>query len=260
MSDFSKTPSFYNNQEVFRKYLGYTSYYSGLQDKILKIIKKLKPEVVLEMGFGTGYTAVKTAQQNPQAEVVAIDVRPEMIPVAKQLADNKKVSNITFITSDMTDFAKTDLKKFDAIYFLYAFHHIDDPLERKIRFLADCYKNMKEGAVIIIGETFIPEDYREEDGPAPLIELFEKRGAEGYASTFWASLKGIDEKSIAYAHSVADYCRKMETDAGRLVAVRDNEYLVKRSWLRSHAGQAGFSTVLDMELDTLSDAVMVFRK
>lgn len=259
-NDFSKTPSFYNSQEVFKKYLGQTSYYLGLQEKLLKIIKRLKPRVALELGFGTGQTAVKVGKQNPGAEIVAVDMRKEMAEVAKSLARENKVTNVTFITEDMNEFAAKSLNKFDIIYFLYSFHHIEDPLERKITFLENCYKSMKRGAYICIAETFIPEAYSMEEIDPAIEKLFETRGDEGYASTFWRSLKSVKAEDILYAEKTASYCRQMEIDAGKLVACRNNEYLVKRSWLKAQAEKAGFITVLDKEINNIGDAIMLFQK
>lgn len=260
MDDFSQTPSFYNTQQVFKKYLGQTSYYLGLQEKILKIIKSIKPKQILELGFGTGQTAITVAKHNKNAFLTAVDMRKEMADVALSLAKESKVTNVNFITDDMNNFVGKNLNNFDIIYFLYAFHHIEDPLSIKITFLKNCYKNMKVGGYLLISETFIPEEYSMDGTDLRLLKFFEIRGEEGYASTFWKSLKSLKSKDIAYAKEVANYCRQMEIDAGKLVAVRNNEYLVKRSWLKENVEKIGFVTVLDNPINNIGDAVILFRK
>lgn len=253
-SDFSKTPSFYNSQEVFKKYLGQTSYYLALQDKLLSLIKIISPENMLEMGFGTGQTAVTVAKQNPNAKITAVDMRKEMIAVAKNIAQENDVSNVNFLAGDMTKFVSNKLADFDIIYFIYSFHHIEDPLDNKIDFLENCFNNMKKGSFICIGETFIPEE------DTPLLKFFETRGEEGYVSTFWKSLKGLSLEDIKYAKEVAAYCRQMEIDAGKLVDARKDEYLVKRSWLKQQAEKIGFSTIIDRQVNLIGDAIMLFKK
>jgi ubiquinone/menaquinone biosynthesis C-methylase UbiE len=258
--DFTKTPSFYNTTEVFKKYLGTTSYYLGLQNKMLLLVKMLKPDHILELGFGTGQTAIKAAKQNASAEITAVDLRPDMIPVAKDLAKSEKLNNIEFICADMTDYVKGDLKKIGLIYMLYSFHHIEDPLEKKIQFLKDCYNNMENGAYICVAETFIPEQNSMEANDSTLIKLWETRGEEGYASTFWSNLQSLDSTDITMAEEIASYCRDMEVEAGKLVVLRKDEYLIKKSWLRNHAETQGFTTVLEKDINNIGDAILLFRK
>jgi ubiquinone/menaquinone biosynthesis C-methylase UbiE len=260
MNDFSKTPSFYNSQEVFKKYLGQTSYYLALQNTLFNLIEKIKPKHILELGFGTGQTAVMVANKNPKAKITAVDMRKEMINVAQNLAKENDVANIDFLAGDMTKFVSKNLNKFDVMYFVYSFHHIEDPLDNKIKFLEDCYKNMKKGGYICIGETFIPENYSMEKGDVGLLKFFEIRGEEGYASTFWKSLTSLSEDDIAYSEKVASYCKQMEIDAGKLVSARKDEYLVQRSWLKNLAEKIGFTTIIDKQVNNIGDAIMLFQK
>lgn len=259
-NDFSKTPSYYNSQEVFKKYLGQTSYYLGLQEKVLNVIKTTRPKQILELGYGTGQTAITVAKMNANAQIIAVDMRKEMDSVAKALARENNVTNVTFVTDNMTKFVTKSLATFDFIYLVYSFHHIEDPLKNKTEFLENCYQNMKKGAYLCIAETFIPEQYSMERDDDAIIKLFASRGEEGYVSTFWKSLKGLQIKDIEYSHEIASYCRQMEIDAGKLVDCRQDEYLVKRSWLTKQAKDIGFAAVLDMQTNNIGDALMLFQK
>ncbi|NLL56781.1 MAG: class I SAM-dependent methyltransferase [Clostridiales bacterium] len=257
--DFCKTPSFYNSQEVFKKFLGQSSYYLALQQGLIKLIKITNSKKLLELGFGTGQTAI-TVAKNVAAKITAVDMRQEMVGVGNNLAKENNVENIHFMSGDMTEFVTNDLQNFDFIYMIYSFHHIEDPLQNKIVFLQNCYNNMSAGAYLCVGETFIAEVNAMDGTDSGVLNFFEKRGAEGYASTFWKSLNGLSKDDIDYANEVASYCGQMEINAGKLVAIRNNEYLVKRSWLVNHAKKIGFEVVIDKQVNTIGDAIILLKK
>ena len=81
MSDYNKTPSFYNTEESFAKYLGNTSYYLGLQRHVLKIMECIKSKNVLELGSGTGHTAMALVNGLSLNKYVAVDNRQEMTDI-----------------------------------------------------------------------------------------------------------------------------------------------------------------------------------
>ncbi len=54
MKNFDNTPSFYNNEEVFTKFLKSTSYYNALQDCLLSIVKATNPNSIVELASATG--------------------------------------------------------------------------------------------------------------------------------------------------------------------------------------------------------------
>jgi ubiquinone/menaquinone biosynthesis C-methylase UbiE len=254
MSDYTKTPSYYNSQDVFLKYLGKTSYYLGLQKAMLTVLEMTASKKILELGFGTGQTSVKVAKANPTSEISAVDLRSDMIDIAQALADKKKIKNIHFSCDDMIEYVKGNLNQFDMIYLLYSFHHIPDPLSLKTKFLEDCFSNMKTDSYLCIAETFLPEyDF-------DISDFWILRGDEGYASTWWKSFRDSKMEDFSIADEVAGYCRKMEIEAGRLVVARKDEYLIKRSWLQQEAEQQGFRTVLSKPTNGLGDGILLLRK
>ncbi|MDR2571760.1 MAG: class I SAM-dependent methyltransferase [Oscillospiraceae bacterium] len=236
------------------KYLGKTSYYLGLQKKVLKTLKMIKPKSILELGFGTGQTAVKVARANPDYEITAIDLRIDMVDIAQKLAERKKVNNVHFFSDDMIDYVKNDLNRFDIIYLLYSFHHIPDPLIKKTEFLENCYRNMKTDAYLCIAETFLP------DFDIDISEFWVMRGEEGYASTWWELFSKSKTEDYSLADEVAAYCQKMELEAGNLVVARKDEYLVKRSWLQKEAEQQGFITLINKPTNGLGDGILLLQK
>lgn len=252
--DYDKTPSFYKNNEMFEKYLGNSSYYIGLQNALSKLIALTKAQNILELGCGNGSTCVRIAKENDDCDIVAVDMREDIVNVAKGNA--KDVNNLSFETSDMTDYVKDNGLDFDFIYLLYSFHHILDPLENKVYFLEKCYNNMNEGAYLAILETFLPNEVN--DGFVSVDELFVYRAKEGYASTFWNVLDNIGE--IDLAKEIGEFSKSNELNAGVLVANRDNEYLVNDAWLVSIAEEVGFSIVLCEPCNAVMDKVILLRK
>ena len=245
---YNKTPSFYEDQEFFDNFLGNTSYYAALQRVIHKLIRLSESYSVLELGCALGTTMNALAASYPSVGFTGVDNRADVIEEARAVAG----TNTNYVAADMCDVVKVVLD-YDLIYMLYSFHHIEDPLQKKITFLKDCYRNMMPGAHIVIAETFLPE-------ASTISELWDQRAAEGYASTFWSSLEGLTQDDISAAISAADTCAVNEVEAGKLVDKRENEYLVKVSWLVSMLKDVGFTIVAQHPVNCVNDWVIVARK
>ncbi len=72
---------------------------------------------VLEIGCGTGEMAIEMAKiVGPTGSVVATDIAPEQLDIAKELADQTGVSNIEFKQLDMDNDLKQFSNEFDYIY------------------------------------------------------------------------------------------------------------------------------------------------
>jgi ubiquinone/menaquinone biosynthesis C-methylase UbiE len=132
MGKFENTQSFYDTSEEFKKYLGQTSYYKMLQHSVSKIVSILKPERILELGFGTGSTSIMLAEENKEIEITAVDLREDMKVIAETDSNKLNLKNISFIVSDMSEYIYNLDKIQDFILFLYSFHHIEDPIEKKL--------------------------------------------------------------------------------------------------------------------------------
>ncbi len=259
MSDFTKTPSYFNNKETFEKYLGQTSYYLALQDAVGKIIGIIKPSKVLELGSATGATTIKMANLFKNVKFVGLDMRSDVTDIAVKEAKGKKISNVDFATADMCEAVKAELDA-DLIYMLYSYHHILDPLEKKITFLQDAFAHMKKKSYLCVAETFIPETAADLFDSEEIIKLWEVRKDEGAASTFWKALTSFGDNDLALTRQVAAYSRENEFFAGKLVAKRRDEYLVKRSWLADIGIKIGFKIVINEPVNALGDGVVLFVK
>jgi release factor glutamine methyltransferase len=64
----------------------------GLNDKKLRII---------DIGTGTGCIALALAHALPESEVIALDINPQALKLARKNAAHNKITNIIFIQSDL---------------------------------------------------------------------------------------------------------------------------------------------------------------
>lgn len=259
MSDYDSTPSFYNTDETFEKYLGQTSYYLGLQDAVMELVAEIDPDGLVEMGSGTGETGFKLAETFPDVDIVGIDNRENVIAGSRERLDDVEATNVRFEVADMREYV-TEAELPELLVFLYSFHHIPDPPERKVEFLEDCFSNLETGAHMCIAETFLTSMETSERAESNVRQLWADRGVEAYASTFWSALDGLDEESIQRAQEVGEFSRNHETEAGENVRLRDNEYLVTMEWLTETARDVGFDVVLAEPRNALGDGVVLLRK
>ncbi len=257
-SKYDGTPSFYNNEDTFEKYLGQTSYYLSLQNRVVEIVSHVAPDRITELGSGTGETTIRLADEFPSAEVLGIDNRESVTEISRNNLDELDPPNLTFETADMQEVVQRSLP--EMVVMLYSFHHIPDPLQKKVKFLEDCYETLPDGGYICIAETFLKTDARNEFADREIRSSWADRGLEGYASTFWSALDGLEPGDIEHAQDVGEFSRQHEREAGENVRTRDEEYLVSRDWVVEHARNAGFEVVLAEPVNSLGDGIVLIQK
>jgi hypothetical protein len=253
MTYYDETPSFYNNDEMFEKYLGKTSYYLALQDSVLKITKMINPDNILEIWSGLGQTTIKIFENNKNSNILAIDNRKKPIEKSRQKIDEE---NVKFVCNDMVKYIQKIHSLPKLTIMLYSFHHIPDPVEIKVSFLENCYKKMNKGDYLCIAEAFIPED----ELKLNIRSLWEKRGLEGYASTFWNSLGSLEKEDINNSKEVGNFTREHEIEAGNNVKDRNNEYLVTENWLVNTSENIGFDVIISEPCNAFNDKVILLQK
>lgn len=260
MGDYDGTPSFYTSDEVFEKYLGQTSHYLALQNNLLDIISYVEPDRIMEMGSGTGQSAVRVAEEHPSTEVLGIDNREEVVEQSRAQVEDHDLQNLVFETADMIDYAKETDSLPEMVFFLYSFHHIPDPLQRKVEFLKDCYTSLPDGGYVCVAETFLTSDARNEFADREIRTRWANRGLESYASTFWSALDGLAPDDIEHAQEVGEFSRAHELEAGDNVLARNDEYLISMSWLVDHAQEVGFDVLIAEPVNSVGDGIVLLRK
>ena len=259
MTEYEDTPSFYTTNDTFEKYLGQTSHYLALQDDLVELVSHIDPDRIVEMGSGLGQTSMRLAEEFPQTEVVGLDNREEVIERSRSAIDEHNLSNIAFKTANMVKHVKTSSLP-ELVVFLHSFHHIPDPLQRKIEFLESCYTALPDEGYVCIGETFLQGDARDEAARRAIRSQWADRGFESYASTFWSALEGIDSASVEHAQEVGEFSREHEVEAGENVLNRDDEYQISMNWLVDRAQSVGFNVVLAEPVNSLGDGIVLLRK
>ncbi len=108
-------------------------------------------ERVIDIGCGAGHTAIALA---PHArEVTAVDITPEMLGVASDLAARKGLTNITFERQDATKLPYPNAR-FDVAASRVAAHHYHDIAA----FVSEAARVLKPGGRLMLVDTVAPED------------------------------------------------------------------------------------------------------
>lgn len=257
-SNYDNTPSFYNSQEVFEKYLGQTSYYKSLQNNVIKLCRLAGSKKILELGSATGATSFAIANSIPDATVIGMDMRSDIIAVANDLKAKNGIQNVDFITGDFC--AYTNYSDSDFIVMLYSFHHIVDPEENKWSFLRKVFADVKEGTYLCVAETFLPCEPTEGDFELKTKELWKLRVEEGNATTFWESLIGITDNDVKFASDVGNFCGEYEGIAGNEVLERQTEFLLTADKLCAEATKAGWKVIINKPCNVVGESIVLLKK
>lgn len=98
------------------------------------------PLRILIAGCGTGYQAILSASQYPNAQVTAIDLSRTSLAYAKRKADSLGLSErISFAQADILSLGQAFPEPFDIVESVGVLHHMSDPMAGW-RVLADCVK------------------------------------------------------------------------------------------------------------------------
>lgn len=105
---------------------------------------------VLDIGTGAGYAAIVAAAH--VHKVIASDIDPDIVSIAKASCREQKIENIEF---HVFPAEKLNLKdeSVDGVTIRYTLHHFDD--SRKA--LAEAYRVLKPAGILIMADAFFPE-------------------------------------------------------------------------------------------------------
>ncbi len=122
----------FSNIHDSRDYLNFAKKKSKLYNGVIKHINSLKIKgKYLEIGAGPCVLTSMIAESNPEVKIVAFDISPYMVEVAKEFINEKHLQNrIGIYLGDLTD--KDNVKnigKFDLVYSTYSMHHWKNPAE-----------------------------------------------------------------------------------------------------------------------------------
>ena len=255
MDDFSMH---FNSEEEFNNVLGLTSYYQAMQDYISKLVKGLKPDYLLEFGCGSGETIIRLAKENPQASLVGVDIRENILNFAGEKKEIRKIKNLTLVLGDLNLLDNYNLKNVDIVLLVYSFAYINDPVEEKIKFLKNLYSKMHSGSYLVIGDWFLNDaKSNDEDG---IKQVYNNRILEGERSIYWNFL---NEKEVFNVENAEENAKKYSKHHKRMlkqILLRDGVYPVSKQWLIDVVVQTGYRLLLENFINNDNDAIVVFKK
>lgn len=104
---------------------------------------------VLDVATGAGHTAFAFAPR--VAQVTAVDITPQMLQVARELAAEKRIENVSLATADAEDLPFAD-NSFQLVTCRIAPHHFDDVA----RFLREAARVLAVDGVLAVVDNVVP--------------------------------------------------------------------------------------------------------
>jgi ubiquinone/menaquinone biosynthesis C-methylase UbiE len=132
-------------------------------ERLLSIAQPQPEWNVLDIATGGGHTALKFAPLVRQ--VVALDLTLNMLQAARTFIRKQGMMNVEFSAGDAENLPFA-ARTFDLITCRIAPHHFPDCF----RFVQECARVLKPGAVLLIEDNTVPED----DRAARYIDSFER--------------------------------------------------------------------------------------
>ena len=105
---------------------------------------------VLDLACGTGDFSVEVRHRYPEAEIVGVDLTPEMLEIAR--TKTARMSSIRFQTGDAQDLTEIPDGTFGLIVCAFGFRNFPD----KPRALQTCHRVLATGGELVVLELFRP--------------------------------------------------------------------------------------------------------
>jgi tRNA (cmo5U34)-methyltransferase len=102
---------------------------------------------ILDLGIGTGQTALKILQKFPKANIEGIDISGNMIKQAKLRLKNH-LDRVRFIEKDI--YKSNFTKKYDAVVSVLCIHHLNS--KQKQDFFDMIFKTLNKNGIFIIAD------------------------------------------------------------------------------------------------------------
>jgi tRNA (cmo5U34)-methyltransferase len=153
--------------------------YAELEDAVAAATERLELGLVLELGTGTGETAVRVLAKHPRADWVGIDASEAMLARARE-----RIPNADLRTQRLEDPLPDG--PFDLVVSVLAIHHLDPDGKRELfTRIARLSNNFVMGDVVVPErpEDAVIEIDWEYDLPSGLAEQRAWLEAAGYAET-----------------------------------------------------------------------------
>ncbi|ADL50062.1 class I SAM-dependent methyltransferase [Clostridium cellulovorans] len=158
-------------------------------DHLSKIINALKfqnSDKLMDLGTGTGYIAFTLAKENPNLQIVGLDIVTNALKANTEKAVKEQLDNITFVEYNGMNIPFQD-NTFDCIVTRYAMHHFTE-IEKSFK---EIYRVLKPGGQLFISdptpnerdENRFVDDFMKLSKDDGHIQFYKKEELETMAST-----------------------------------------------------------------------------
>ncbi|MDI6736939.1 MAG: methyltransferase domain-containing protein [Nanoarchaeota archaeon] len=161
-------------------------YYEEMHRKVIDAVSfsRKKRIEILELGIGTGETALGLLKKVPNASITGIDLSTKMMAVAKMRLKGFE-KRVKFIEADMAEFSSR--QKYDACISVLAIHHLDKKEKQKLFLKLHGALNQEGICVIgdlIIGNTRKEKSHFEHEWERHLAARLGEKGAKKWMALY----------------------------------------------------------------------------
>lgn len=162
--------------------------YVELQDRTAEATVGVTAGEILDLGAGTGETAVRVAGMHPSAQIVGIDESIEMLAHARQ-----RLPEGDFSVGRLEDPLPSG--RFDLVVSALAIHHLDGPGKQQL--FKRIAERLAPGGRFVMADVVVPDDPADVvtpvdgiyDKPSRVADMLTWLGEAGFDSrVFWTKL------------------------------------------------------------------------
>ncbi|MCL6647056.1 MAG: methyltransferase domain-containing protein [Chloroflexi bacterium] len=168
------------------------------------------PRRFLDIGTGTGTTAIVCAELFPETEVIGIDLSAPYIRFAREWAKRRGLTNVQFYQQNAQQTVFPDAS-FDAVHFTYVLHEM--PVEDARKILRELYRLTTPGGRLSMFDGLYPDTEEERQRKAQFSKI---TGIEPYLGEY---MKLNVEKAIAET-GFTEVTRHFAVPDGMVVSAR----------------------------------------
>ncbi len=176
---FSRLYSFITSSRMVR------DYYESVASRVLERVPAGR---ILDIGTGPGRLPIAIASRNKYVHVTGLDLSPDMVKMASQLAAKKGLANVDFKAGSAGDLPFGD-REFDLAISTLSFHHWKEPEKA----LDEIYRVLRDG-----GEAWI-YDMPKKMAPRVLDNMKKRYGLLAPTFMYWHTFTEpfYDENTLA---------------------------------------------------------------
>lgn len=215
------------------------------QNSIAYLLPHLTPSMkILDVGCGPGSITIDLAELIPQGHITGIEYTSSPLPAARELAAQRRVSNVTFQEGDVQKLNFED-NTFDVVHAHQVLQHIADPIQG----LKEMRRVCKPGGLVAVRESASMTCYPELAGLAKWRDLYyniaKERGTNPHPGArihVWARKAGFRGQDVKC--STGSWC--FETREEREFWGGNFAERALKGAFHDHAVEGGHATEEDM--------------